>query len=239
MQANFVELKDAFFAPVSTGPELPYHPSSRPSLVLDALIYRPSVFRRNEMRWISVFNWRAGHKANGLAALRRAKQTLDRQVISEASVSIAALACELFGDHPADSVTNVPCGHSRRPDCFGKQLAQAVAANLQLRFVQVFADRPAAGGSHPKQNTQLTPLRQIGSPPRSVLLVDDLATSGAHMEESTIALRSVRASHRVDFRIDKRGACLPAASPRPRPVRSRRGSGQGCPHVLAPAKDAG
>jgi hypothetical protein len=194
MQANFVELKDAFFAPVSTEPELPYHPSSRPSLVLDALIYRPSVFRRNEMRWISVFNWRAGHKANGLAALRRAKQTLDRQVISEASVSIAALACELFGDHPADAVTNVPCGHSRRPDCFGKQLAQAVAANLQLRFVQVFADRPAAGGSHPKQNTQLTPLRQIGSPPRSVLLVDDLATSGAHMEESTIALRKLGVS---------------------------------------------
>ena len=94
---------------------------SRPSLVLDALIYRPSVFRRNEMRWISVFNWRAGHKANGLAALRRAKQTLDRQVISEASVSIAALACELFGDHLADAVTNVPCGNFRRPDCFGKQ----------------------------------------------------------------------------------------------------------------------
>ena len=194
MQPNFVELKDAFFTPASSGHELPYHPAEQPSLVLDALIYRPSVFRRNEMRWISVFKWRAGRKAHGLTALRRAKQTLDRQVISEAAVSIAALACELFGDHPADAVTSVPCGHSRRPDCFGKQLAQKGCLNLQLRFVQIFADRPAVGGSHPKQNRQLTPLVQIGRPPQSILLVDDLATSGVHLEELTIALRKLGVS---------------------------------------------
>ena len=116
-------------------------------------------------------------------------------MILEAAVSIAALACELFGDHPADAVTSVPCGHSRRPDCFGKQLAQAVAAEFQLaRFVQIFADRPAVGGSHPKQNRQLTPLVQIGRPPQSLLLVDDLATSGVHLEESTIALRKLGVS---------------------------------------------
>lgn len=104
---------------------------------------------------------------------------------------MAALICELFGDQPAEGVTNIPCGHSRRTDCFGKRLAEAVAAHLQIKFVQVFADRPRAGVSHPKQFANVTPLRRIATPPGFVFVVDDLATSGQHLEESTLALRQL------------------------------------------------
>jgi hypothetical protein len=184
---NSVEFKDAFFEAPQNKVELGEQLSS----VMNSLIYRPTIFQRNEIRWISVFNWRAGSKITGLAALKRAKRELDRQVIAEAAVAVAALAVQLFGDQPADGVTNVPCGHSCRPDCFGKRLAQSVADNLEIPFVQMFADRPRTGVSHPKRSANVTPLRRIGSPPGSLLLVDDLATSGQHLEESTLALRKL------------------------------------------------
>lgn len=185
--ATFVEFKDAFFnsSPSQVDPPLQHPPLNQ------LLVYRPTIFRRNQIRWMSVYRWKAGRKEDGLAALKRAKRELDRKVIDEAALSVAALICELFGDQPAEGITNVPCGHSRRTDCFGKQLAQAVAAHLQIKFVQVFADRPRTGVSHPKQSANVTPLRRIGTPPGFVFVVDDLATSGQHLEELTLALRDL------------------------------------------------
>jgi len=96
---------------------------------------------------------------------------------------------QLRGDWGADAVTSVPCGHSRRPDCLGKQIAQAVAKTLGLPFRQVFADRPCSGVSHPKEFAKLPALQRIADPYPSMILIDDLATSGWHVEESLTTLR--------------------------------------------------
>jgi hypothetical protein len=94
----------------------------------------------------------------------------------------------------SDAITCVPCGHSRRPDCFGKRLAQGVAELLGLPFVQVFADRFCTGVSHPKEYSKLPPPEQIADPVPSMLLIDDLATSGWHVEEALTALRKLGVS---------------------------------------------
>jgi hypothetical protein len=65
---------------------------------------------------------------------------------------MAALIRQLRGDWGADTVTSVPCGHSRRPDCLAKQIAQAVAKTLGLPFRQVFADRAVLGVSPPRSS---------------------------------------------------------------------------------------
>jgi hypothetical protein len=184
---TFVEFENAFFQCSASQVD----PPRRHSPIMQSLVYRPTIFRRNEMRWMSVYRWKAGCKEEGLAALKQAKRELDPKIIDEAALALAALICELFGEQPADGVTNVPCGHSRRTDCFGKRLAQAVAERLQIKFVQVFADRPSPGVSHPKQFANVIPLRQINTPPQFVFVVDDLATSGQHLEEATLALRQL------------------------------------------------
>jgi len=107
------------------------------------------------------------------------------------------MCCSLFlvqqlrGDRAADAITSVPCGHSRRPDCFRKRLAQSVAELLGLPFVQVFADRFCEGVSHPKEFRKLPPLQQIADPLPSMIVVDDLSVSGWHVEESLLALRRI------------------------------------------------
>ena len=159
------------------------------STLLGSLVFRPTLCSRHQIRWIAACAWRSRLKTRGLAAFKQAKEMLDESVITEAANSITRLIREIFGERPVDAITCIPCGHSRRPDCFGKRLAQSVASYLDLPFMQIFADRPCPGTSHPRQSLRLPPLQLIAHPPRSMILVDDLATSGWHLEEAMLALR--------------------------------------------------
>jgi predicted amidophosphoribosyltransferase len=60
--------------------------------------------------------------------------------------------------------------------------------------VQVFADRFCSGVSHPKEFAKLPPLEQIAEPLASMILIDDLATSGWHVKESLTTLRRLGTS---------------------------------------------
>ncbi len=159
--------------------------------LLDALVHRPGLFRRNEIAWISARSWRAETRMRDMAAFRQAKLECDPGFIGEIGELLAALICQIRGRRCSGAVTTVPCGHSRRHDCFGKRIAQAVAAELGLPFIEVFADRFCSGVSHPKEYRKLPPLERISVPPPSLLLIDDLATSGWHLEESLRALREL------------------------------------------------
>ena len=161
--------------------------------LLGSVVFRPMVFRRNDVGWIAACAWRSAAKADDIAALKRAKRELDPVLIGNVADTVATLIRQLHGGRSADAISTVPCGHSRRPDCFGKQLAQAVGTSLGLSFLQVFADRPCSGVSHPKEFRKLPPLQQIADPVSSMILIDDLATSGWHVEEALTALRSLGA----------------------------------------------
>ena len=188
--SGFVEFGEAAFRAGASEPERPRHDAG----LLGSLVYRPMVFRRNDVGWVSACAWRAGAKADDIAALKRAKRDLAPRLIDGTADLLAGLIRQLRGDRAAGAVTGVPCGHSRRPDCLGKQIAQAVAEALGVPFLQVFADRPCSGVSHPKEFAKLPPLEQIADPRPSMILIDDLATSGWHVEESLVALRGLGSS---------------------------------------------
>jgi adenine/guanine phosphoribosyltransferase-like PRPP-binding protein len=187
---DFVDFRNAIFSGVLSRPV----DGLATTELLRSLIYRPILYKRNNMRWISVHSWRADCKRQGIAALSRVKRSPDPALLSTATDSVAALVRELFGDAPADAVTCVPCGHSCRHDCFGKMLAQGTARALSLPFVQLFADQPRAGSSHPKQSIHLPSPQRLARPPRSVLIVDDVATSGRHLEQAVSSVRETGAS---------------------------------------------
>jgi len=162
--------------------------------LLGSVVYRPAIYRRNDVAWLAACAWRTAAKAEDLTALKLAKRDCDSRLIGAAADLLVTLILQLHGNHPADGITSIPCGHSRRPDCFGRQLAQAVADRLGLPFRQVFADRFCTGVSHPKEFAKLPPLEQIADPFPSMIVIDDLATSGWHVEESLTALRRLGVS---------------------------------------------
>jgi hypothetical protein len=159
------------------------------SLVED-LVRRPAIRHRNGVGFLTLRSWRASCRDPDLAAFKAEKRVKTPAVIAAAAEEIAAEAKLLLAPNDGWCVTCVACGHSRDARCWGKCLARAVAASLGLPFFEAFTDRLVPGSSHPKEFKRLPPL-QWASPPETgaVLLIDDLATSGWHMEEALTLLR--------------------------------------------------
>jgi len=58
-------------------------------------------------------------------------------------------------------------------------------------FLKILADRFVTGVRHPKKFEKLPALEVIAHPAeRTVILIDDVATSGWHMEEALLRLRA-------------------------------------------------
>lgn len=154
------------------------------------LVRRPALRSRNAVGYLTARAWRAEARREQIAALKAEKRGDDMPLAEVAAVDVAALLAK-FTPPPAGAVvTCVPCGHSRRPDSFARRLAEGVAALLDLPFVQVWADRYCSGVSHPKEFAKLPPLEWLAMPPGYTLVVDDVATSGWHLEEAVGALRA-------------------------------------------------
>jgi len=158
---------------------------------LGAIVWRPALYSRNGVAWFSPRAWAAHSRKADISALKSAKHRLDPAVLDPAAVEVAEVVRKLCGDAGA-VVVNVACGHSKRVDCFGKMLAQRVAGGLGWDFLQVYADRFLSGGSHPKQALNTPALEFVAEPilGRLHVVVDDVATSGWHMEEAVGGLRA-------------------------------------------------
>jgi hypothetical protein len=162
-----------------------------PASPLGGLVFRPALYRRNEVSWCSVRAWRSDLRRADMARFKLCKTRLEPEVIAAAAREIAELLRLLFGHFSGWLVTSVACGHSRRPDCFGKRLGRAVAAQLGAEWAEVFRDRLVAGVSHPKEFRKLPALLFAATPTAPVFVIDDLASSGWHIEEALGRIREL------------------------------------------------
>ena len=102
----------------------------------------------------------------------------------------------LSGNPGGWTITNIAAGHSGG-NSFGARLAVAVAERLSLGYLEVWGDRPIGGTSHPKEFRRLPPLDMLAKPIGATLIIDDVATSGWHMEEALTALRALGVPRRA------------------------------------------
>ncbi len=158
-------------------------------ILIESLISRRSIHSRNGIAWVGTRSWRAEAKASDIAALKRAKERADVVVIKRAAQDVAEVIRMLFGDLSGWTVSTTAVGHSRRPDSFAVQMAEGVAQLIGRPFLKVFEDRFIKGASHPKEFKDLPPLRLRSKIKTPILIVDDVATSGWHMEEAARLLR--------------------------------------------------
>lgn len=155
----------------------------------DELVARPALRSRNTVGYATVRSWLVRGKKAQIAAMKSEKAAPTSALVDIAAREVADFLTK-YAPVPDAVVTSVPCGHSRRADCFGKRLAMAVAEIAGLPFVEVWADRFCEGVSHPKEFDRLPPLTWRAVPDRMAIIVDDIATSGWHLEEAVTALRA-------------------------------------------------
>jgi len=155
--------------------------------VLGSLVWRPAVYSRHEVAWVSARAWRDTSKAEDLAALKAAKAERAPVVLEAAASEVATVLRRLRGDWSDHAVAPIPCGHSG-PGCFGALLAQLVAEALGTEFLRVWQDRPLVGVSHPARNARLPVLVWVAQPAGPILVVDDVASTGSNVAQALMTL---------------------------------------------------
>lgn len=97
----------------------------------------------------------------------------------------------LIGIQSFRAIVPVPCGHSASGMCLSRAIALALGRRIGLPVIQALRLAPAHGSSHPKTNARRPPMRLNRTLDGPVLIVDDVATSGQHIEEACRLLRPV------------------------------------------------
>lgn len=158
--------------------------------LLDTLVNKQKLHHRNHVSFVSVRSWRQPIKEYQISALTSLKEVAPAFLAEIIAGEIVDCARRLFGADGLKMVVPVPCGSSGRKDCLSVQLARRVADHLGLQFAEVLEPIGAIPGkSHPKKSAQLQRFKLTGKVAGPILLVDDVATSGRHMELAISSLK--------------------------------------------------
>ncbi|MCB1378490.1 MAG: hypothetical protein KDK89_09025 [Alphaproteobacteria bacterium] len=158
--------------------------------LLSTLVERRQLITRNGFSFTGSRTWRSQIKPYQIEALRALKRELPESFVEVVADEIAASAKLQFGATSLVNVIPIPCGSSGKPDGFSVRIAERVATKMGCHFENILVSSAKKGSSHPKTSARLAPLQLAKRVEGLSLLVDDVASSGRHMELAMRCLRS-------------------------------------------------
>ena len=167
----------------------PYSGTALTSFLAATLISKQRLLARGGASYLALRQWRKDVKPYQLEALTAIKanpgDALEDLVAGEIKVAVVKVYGKLF-----DCVVPIPGGSSGVERSFSVRVAEKVASLLDIPLVLALKAKPVASGkSHPAKSAALQPFELLNPPKGNVLIIDDVASSGKHIELATIALR--------------------------------------------------
>jgi hypoxanthine-guanine phosphoribosyltransferase len=156
--------------------------------LFDTLLQKPRLLGRNGCSYLSLRMWRKTIKPHQLAAFVAVKLSPPQSIVDKIAAEIAASVKQTFGN-TFQTVVPVPGGSSGRDNAFSVVLGRSVSRLLGVSFVDALTNSDKPGSSHPKKSSKMPPFQLREKVQGTVLIVDDVATSGRHIELATQALR--------------------------------------------------
>lgn len=161
----------------------PPEPSAR--FLMETLVGRRTIRNRNSISYLTIRSWRQPLRKFQIAALLALKGRVPAEFADGIAGEIAEGVGGLVGTAAFKTVVPVPCGHSSpEGECLSVAIGRSLAAQLGLPMVQAIESQRLKGSSHPKTNAKRPPMALAHKVDGPVLLVDDVATSGAHLQEA-------------------------------------------------------
>lgn len=171
----------------------PGHASERDplaSFLFRTLISRRGLRSRKTVHYVTLRCWKQSVKDTQIAAFRFLKSQLPRAAVAAIAEELANATRELYAGLIFVAVVPVPCGSSGHEQCLSVLLAEEVARLLGIPCKQVLMVSTRPGVSHPRKSARLPKFTVHGEISGQVLLIDDVASTGTHIEHSVKALRA-------------------------------------------------
>ncbi len=168
--------------------QMPMDPAA--IFLFETLTHKQSLHVRNGTSYISLRTWKKQIKDHQIAALTAAKMFPPISFIEKVADELASNALRLYGSHSLTAIVPVPGGSSATQQSLSEKLALSVAQKLKLPCHFVLKPQTVAKGkSHPSKSAKLKPYELQVPVKGTVLLIDDVATSGRHIELAQTAIR--------------------------------------------------
>lgn len=151
--------------------------------LLETLLLQPRMLRRRNRRYFAVRTWRKSIKRFQIDALKALKLRGSVPFVDAIAKELAGIVRDIYGDVGNAIIVPVPCGHSG-PGCLSCRVARQMADLMRVDFQEAFEPIAIKGSSHPATNARRPRMKLIKNITRPVILVDDVATSGSHLEEA-------------------------------------------------------
>jgi hypothetical protein len=166
----------------------PMDPAAK--FLFETLTHKQALHARNGASYISLRTWKKTIKEYQIAALSAVKMFPPESFVDKVADEMASHAVRLFGSHSLTAIVPVPGGSSQTEQSLSEKLAACVAEKLSLPCQFVLKPQLVAKGkSHPSKNAKLKPYDLQQPVQGTVLLIDDVATSGRHIELAQTAIR--------------------------------------------------
>jgi phosphoribosylpyrophosphate synthetase len=167
--------------------------------LLSTLVGKLALRARAGARYATLRSWRNPIREFQIDALQALKSQMPTSFVDVVASEIVDAVRLLHGGEVFDAVVPVPSSRGRLGNGFSERIARAVARKTNSEFIAALAIAPTTGNSHPRKNAKRPAMRRLADlASKIVLIVDDVATSGSHIEEAT---RLVRESARSSFAI--------------------------------------
>jgi hypothetical protein len=162
-------------------------PASR--FLIDTLISKQRLLERKGCSYLALRQWRKPIKPYQISALTALKASSEPRFESEIGNEISSAITSVFGK-AFQYVVPIPSGSSGQKHGLSYRLAKEVADKLKITLADVLEAPPVAlGSSHPRKSASLRPYKVKTPINGNILIIDDVATSGRHIELATEALR--------------------------------------------------
>lgn len=162
-----------------------------PSLAFlrETLVARRTIRGRKAVHYLTLRSWRSSIRDWQIKALKALKANIPAEMPATIAEEICEEVSALFGITAFNVIVPVPCGHTREGPCLSLEIARALGRAMDIPVVQAITSKPQKGTSHPKENLKRPPLMLAHPVSGPALVVDDVATSGAHIEEAVNLLK--------------------------------------------------
>jgi hypothetical protein len=157
--------------------------------LFDTLVKKRTLHSRKGVDYLTLRSWRAQLKPYQISTLISLKTSKPSILVRRATDEIVSAVRLVYGEGVIAGVVPVPPGSSGDENSFSVMLAREVATELNVPCHNVLVPQGQKGKSSPIKSANLKPYIMRHGIECPVLVIDDVATSGTHMELAVNALR--------------------------------------------------